>query len=126
MVEITIDVDPQARQELFDWIQKIPLTKDLGLSLAGDAITAVLQSPPQLGTLAMAVATYLRTKPAAQRPTVTATAPNGESLDLTASPSPHDIRRVFIAMDKQPPVSPPAEDVIDAEIVEDPPADAGR
>lgn len=126
MVEVTIDVDPAMRQELFDWIQKIPLTKDLAPRLADDTITATLQSPPQLGTLAMAVATFLRTKPSAQRPTVTATASNGESLDLTSAPNPHDIRRVYIAMDKQPPlpppVTPPVGDIIDAEIVEDPPA----
>ena len=138
MVELTIDVDPTLHRELFDWIQKIPPTRDLNLKLTEGAITATVQSPPQLGTLAMAVATYLRTKPAGQRPTVTVTAANGESLDVTSSPSPHDIRRTYIAMDRQPPpvaqqvaeigappVAQPVDEIIDAEIVEeDPPATA--
>jgi len=135
MVEVTVDVsgEPSVSEELFAWIQRIPLVAELDPRHTGEELVATLASPAQLGTLAMAVATFLRTKPGAQRPTVTVTAPNGESLDLTASPDPHAIRRVYIAMDKPepPPVTPvlpatatttPAiESIVDAEIIEDDP-----
>lgn len=131
MVEVIVDVsgEPAVKSELLAWIQRIPLVAELDPRHIDEEITATLASPAQLGTLAMAVATFLRTKPGEQRPTVTVSAPNGESLDLTASPDPHAIRRVYIAMDKPAPppplpATPAIDSIVDAEIIEDDPGPA--
>ncbi|CAM3138260.1 hypothetical protein [Stackebrandtia soli] len=125
MVEVVLDVngDDDARDELFAWVQRIPLVAELNLRRDGDTIEATLNTPAQLGTLAMAVATFLRMKPSSRRPAVTIQAPNGEYLDVQATPDPNAVRRVFIAMDKAiAPIIPAVlePEVVDAEIIEDP------
>ena len=124
MVDVTVDIaaGAEVREELLGWVGRIPQTGELDLRLTDTTVTARLGSPPQLATLAMAVATYLRTKPAAQRPVVTVTAANGESLELTTTPNPNTIRSTYIAMDKQPSTPAITGDVLEAEVIDDPPS----
>ncbi|MGH8880088.1 MAG: effector-associated constant component EACC1 [Stackebrandtia sp.] len=122
MVEVSVSIaaDEAVQDDMVAWVKRIPQVGELDLHHADGVVTATLHSPPQLATLVMAVATYLRTKPTAQRPAVTVTAPNGESLDVTATPNPNAIRSSYIAMDKTPPAAPSAisPEIIDAEITE--------
>ncbi|GAA4903281.1 hypothetical protein LX16_1236 [Stackebrandtia albiflava] len=121
MVDVTVEVSGGAAvaADVSAWIARIPSAAELGVRFTGESLTATVSSPPQLATLAMAVATFLRTRPVDARPTVTATAVNGESLELTTTPDPNRIRSAYIAMDRRPAPAPdPGPDVVDAEIVE--------
>lgn len=129
MVEVTVDVaaDAAVRDDIVAWITRFPQAAELNLEYTDDTVTATLRSPPQLATLVMTLAMFLRAKPTAQRPVVTVTASNGESLEVTTSPDPNEIRQAYIAMDKEPPppalTSAVAGDIIDAEIADEPQPD---
>lgn len=137
MVDVNIEVaaDAGLREDLLAWVSRIPQVTEIELRPDGESLTASLNSPPQLATLVMAVAMYLRSQPAERRPAVTVTAPNGESLAVTTHPDPGEIRRGYIAMDRQPPPVPAAPaaigagEAVDAEIidhVEEPETGTGR
>lgn len=141
-VDIAIAADTAVRTELVTWLGRMPRMDELNLTDTESDLTATVNSPPQLATLVMAIAMFLKAKPEPQRPAVTMTADNGESLAVTTAPDPHEIRSVYIAMDKvaPTPVEPSmaaltagsghtetaaVDDVIDAELVEPEPDTKG-